>query len=362
METIKVRLGERSYPVIIGNNILSGLGSTLRRLEIGTQAVVITTQEIKRLFGGKLRKSLKKSSITLVFKEIPDTEKSKSLRCAEQLLDYLAGIKEEGSLFMIAFGGGVTGDLTGFVAAVYKRGIPYVQVPTTLLGQVDSAIGGKTAVDLPAGKNLAGAFYQPKLVFSDISFLNTLPQRELRCGMAEIIKYGIIADRSLFIYLEENLPEIIKLNKHCMISVIHRCTRIKARVVEIDEYDRTEKRMILNFGHTIGHAIEAAARYSRYRHGEAISIGMVCAAEISARMGMLALEEFERIEKLLLIAGLPTRIKKCALKDILKAQSRDKKFIGGKNRFVLPERIGHVVIRRDIPLKTITEVLKRRLV
>ncbi len=361
MKSIQVRLGKRSYPVFVGNGVLPRLGSILRKLDLGSRAAVVTTGPIYRLYGRRTARAFAAAGIKTVFRQVPDTEKSKSLRCAGRLLTWLAEIRPKDRLFLVAFGGGVVGDLTGFAAAIYRRGIPYVQLPTTLLSQVDSSIGGKTAVDLPHGKNLAGAFYQPRLVFIDTDFLQTLPPREVRCGLAEVVKYGVIKDPGLFAFLEKNLEAILNRDPAALAEIIYRCARIKARVVETDEYDRTEKRMILNFGHTLGHAIEAAAGYGRYRHGEAVSIGMAGAAEIGVRLGMFPPGDAGRLERLLVRIGLPVRARNCSPARIMNAQALDKKFIGRENRFVLPVEIGRVEIRRGVARKTIASALKKRL-
>ncbi len=360
MKAIKVNLKKRSYKIIIGNGILEEIGTYLKRLKLGSDAYIITNLVIKNAHGGKLKNSLSRAGFNYKFKLIPDSEKSKSLKTAYSVIEDLAGYDKKKKVFIIAFGGGVVGDLAGFIAAIYKRGIAYVQVPTTLLAQVDSSIGGKTAVDLGLGKNLAGAFYQPKLVFSDTAILKTLDVRQILSGLAEIIKYGIIKDPGLFCYLENNYRKIISGDIRSRESIIRRSSSIKAKIVQLDEREEKGLRTILNFGHTIGHAIEAAGGYKRYNHGQAIALGMLVALDIGRAMGHTDKNTQERIEKLIRAVGLPTRIKKVSLAGIIKAHYFDKKFSGAKNKFVIAEKIGRVRIEESIPLSMIQAAIKNR--
>jgi len=360
MKTIGIKLNEKRYKIIIGNRLLKSLGSLSKRLNIGEDAIIITNPLIKKYFGRKLRESFMKSNFAVQFKVVPDTEKSKSARVTLNLINSIARCDIKKKLFIVALGGGVIGDLAGFIAAIYKRGIPYIQVPTTLLGQVDSAIGGKVGIDLIHGKNLVGAFYQPRMVVSDISTLTSLNKRQIRSGLAEVIKYGIIKDINLFKYIEKNSKNLLSLEKRCLESVIYKCSLIKSLIVQQDEREEKGIRTILNFGHTIGHAIEAAGGYNSYNHGEAIAIGMICASQISERLGLLSKKSSGRIENLISKIGLPTKICGIRLLDILNAHLHDKKFISKTNRFVLPIKIGKVAIYEDIPLKIIKSVLKRR--
>lgn len=361
MKIIKVNLKKRSYNIIIGNNIINLLGKYIRKLNIGCDAYVITNASIKNKYGKALSGALKQSGFDVRFKLIPDTEKSKSIETASSVLKDMVGYDKKKRVFIIALGGGVIGDLAGFIASIYKRGIPYIQVPTTLLAQVDSSIGGKTAVDLIQGKNLVGAFYQPRLVFSDVRFLNTLDLRQLRCGLAEVIKYGIIKGRRLFIYLEKNYKDILTLKTTALEFIVGRCSDIKAKIVQQDEREERGIRTTLNFGHTIGHAVEAATGYKVYNHGEAIALGMLLACDISRRMGLVNNAISERVENLIKVSGLPVRIKKATAHGIINAHYRDKKFIGAKNRFVLLRDIGKTKIVENIPVKIIKEALKKRI-
>jgi 3-dehydroquinate synthase len=360
MHTLKLNLGKRSYRIIVGNNIIGRLGKYLSNLNIGKDAYVITNARIKNKHGNILNKSLRARGFNVRFKTIPDTEKSKSIRMLSLVINDLARYDKDRRIFIISFGGGVVGDLGGFIAAIYKRGIPYIQVPTTLLAQVDSSIGGKTAIDLAEGKNLVGAFYQPRLVFSDVNVLKTLSPRQIRAGLSEVIKYAIIKDKRLFSYLENNLKDILALRPASLEYIIKQCSSIKAKIVQQDEREERLIRTILNFGHTIGHAIEAASRYKIYNHGEAIALGMLIATDISKRLKLLNDKPAKRIENLIKKVGLPTKIKRIPLKNIIEAHYRDKKFIGPLNRFVLTRAIGRTKIVENIPIGIIKEVIKKR--
>lgn len=350
MKRIRVDLGKRGYDILICREELGKLGSAIKRLRIGTDAVVVTNPSIKRLFGKFVHKSLLGAGFNVRFELVPDSEKAKSEKYCIRLLNNISKFDaSRRKIFIVALGGGVIGDLSGFVASIYRRGTPYVQVPTTLLAQVDSAIGGKVAIDLKVGKNLAGAFYQPRLVFSDISLLKKLPRKELVSGMAEVIKYGIIKSPKLFRFLEENYEKVLKAEKGPLEYVVRTCSAIKAEVVEKDERDNKNIRVILNLGHTVGHAIEAASHYSKsYGHGQAVALGILSASFISGRLDLLDRKSYVRIKDLIKKAGLPTRLKRLAVKNILNAQEHDKKFIHGKNRFVLPLKIGKTVVEEGI--------------
>jgi 3-dehydroquinate synthase len=359
---ITLNLKERSYDIIIMHDQLRSLGSIIKTLGIGNQAVIISNSKIRKLYESKINSGLKKNKLKVKYIEVPDSEKAKSLQHFNSSIKKIVSLDVKTRLFIIALGGGVVGDLAGFIAAVYKRGIPYIQIPTSLLAQVDSSIGGKVAVDLPQGKNLIGAFYQPKAVICDSIFLQTLNERQLKTGLAEVIKYGIIADTQLFDFLEHNYHKVFKLDKESLSYIISRSASIKAKVVSKDETEKKGIRTILNFGHTIGHAIEAAAGYkASYTHGEAISIGMICAAEIAHRLNMCSAKTLGRIESIISIVGLPIHIKGVPLNKIMDAYLHDKKFIKGKNRFVLPKDIGKVVVGEDIPEKIIKKVISERI-
>jgi 3-dehydroquinate synthase len=289
---------------------------------------------------------------------IPAGEKAKNLRTVEACYNQLAAHRLERESFVVALGGGVVGDLAGFVAASYLRGIPFVQVPTTLLAQVDSSVGGKTGVNLRAGKNLVGAFYQPRLVLCDLDTLKTLPEREFRAGLAEVIKYGIIFDAALFARIEKELPEILKRNQKILAPIVARCCEIKARVVSQDETE-SGLRAILNFGHTIGHAIENGLGYGKFLHGEAIAIGQAAEARLSQKILKLPERDSERIENLFERAGLPTRIKLNSSQrgKFFDAMRLDKKARDGEIRFVLARRIGKVEFGQKVPSGVIEPAL-----
>ncbi len=359
MKITRVNLKDRSYNIVVGNNIIAGIGGYLKKLGIGCDAYVITNPVIKRKYGRALQNSLKKSGFNVRFRLVAGTEKSKSIGSSSSVIKGLAGFDKKRRIFIIAFGGGVVGDLAGFVASIYKRGVPFVQVPTTLLAQVDSAIGGKTAVDLCEGKNLVGAFYQPRLVLSDTAFLKSLDRRQASCGLAEVIKYAVIKDPRLFVYLEKHYKDLLGLKPAALEYVVSRCSRIKAGIVQRDEKEKLGLRTILNFGHTIGHAIEAAAGYRNYNHGEAIALGMVAALEISRRSGLIDGALCEKIERLIDKAGLPVKLKGVSLQAVINAHYRDKKFLGGKNRFVLLKGIGRTKIVQDVPVNLIKRAIIR---
>jgi len=359
MRKIKVDLGQRSYNILIGRNIINDLGRQLQKLNLGTDAYIITNAWLKNKYGAILRKALFRGGFNAHFKVVLDSEKSKSLETASLVIKYLARFDNEKKVFIIAFGGGVVGDLAGFVASVYKRGVSYVQIPTTLLAQVDSSIGGKTAVDLSLGKNLVGAFYQPRLVFTEINFLRSLNKEQLASGLAEVIKYAIIKDRKLFNFLEDKYQAVLKGNLKALESIVNACSSIKAGIVNRDEKEVLGLRTILNFGHTIGHAIEAASGYKGYNHGQAIALGMVVAAGISRELGLIDLCMAMRIEKLIKLYGLPVKLKGVAIDKIIDAHYHDKKFVGKENKFVLITGIGSPKIVRNVRLDLIKEVVRK---
>lgn len=361
MKTIKLNLKKRSYSIIVGSHIIGLLGTYISKLNIGSDAYVITNKAIKNKYGRALNKTLKQAGFDVRFKLVPDTEKSKSIEMASSVIKDIVHYDKKRRIFIIAFGGGVIGDLAGFIASIYKRGTPYIQVPTTLLAQVDSSIGGKTAVDLSQGKNLLGAFYQPRFVFSDVEVLKTLDLRQIKTGLAEVIKYGIIKDPQLLAYLEKRYKDILALQLTALEFIVRRCSYIKTKIVQQDEREEKGIRTILNFGHTIGHAIEAAQDYKGYNHGEAIALGMLLACDISKKLRFINNETSQRIENLIKTLGLPTRIKNASIHNIIKAYYHDKKFIGSKSRFVLIKGIGKTRIVENIPVGIIREVLKERL-
>jgi len=350
MRTVNVPLGDRSYQILIGPGLLDRLGPDSHKLALGKRCAVVTDERIPKRFDRAAETSLRDAGFEPIVITFPSGEKTKTLRNIERCHDQFAAHRLERKSFAVALGGGVIGDLTGFAAASYLRGIDFVQVPTTLLAQVDSSVGGKTGVNLKAGKNLVGAFHQPRLVLCDLDTLQTLPKRELRAGMAEVIKYGIISDARLFRRLEKEMPELLKLEPKKLAAVVARCCQIKADVVANDEKEGG-LRAILNFGHTIGHAIENISGYGEYLHGEAISIGQVAAARISAELCGLPVDAVQRIRKLFNAAKLPVSIKLSArqLARLQAAMKLDKKVSDGEIRFVLASRIGNVAFGQPVP-------------
>ncbi len=358
MQKVNVSLGERSYSILIGKGLLPSLGSHYTRLGLGPRCAVISDRKVAPRYASIVLNSLKKVGVDPVLITVPSGEGTKSLRNLEFCYDQLAKHRLERKSSILALGGGVVGDLAGFVAATYLRGIPFVQIPTTLLAQVDSSVGGKTGINLKAGKNLVGAFYQPRLVICDLDTLDTLPLREFRAGLAEIIKYGIIQDAALFRLLEREMGKILKRDATLLTRIIARSCSIKADIVSQDETE-TSLRAILNFGHTIGHAIEASTGYGTYLHGEAIAIGQVLASILSIHLLNLPVAEAQRIADLFHAAGLPTSICLTPAKrtHLLNAMKLDKKVSGGEIKFVLAEKIGRVKWGQKVPLSLLKDVL-----
>ena len=360
MRTVNVPLGGRSYDILVGGGVLKSLGAECRKLGLGALCAVVTDANVGPRYAKAAVASLKAAGFEPIVCTVKAGETSKSLKVVGALYDQFATHRLERKSFVVALGGGVVGDLAGFVAASYLRGIPFVQVPTTLLAQVDSSVGGKVGVNLKAGKNLVGAFHQPRLVLCDLDTLRTLPKREFRAGLAEVIKYGVIHDEPLFRRLEAQLPKLLKLDPKTLAEVVARCCEIKAEVVGQDETE-TGLRAILNFGHTIGHAIENTAGYGKYLHGEAISIGQVAAAHLSKELLQLSGESVERIRQLFVAAGLPVTIRLNAVQTrrLFEAMKLDKKVSAGEIKFVLAEQLGKVRWGCQVPEGLIREVLER---
>ncbi len=357
IDSVRVELGKRSYNILIGRGILSLLGERLRALLPGRNVVVISDPLVFSLYGENVAENLRAAGFNTSYHLVPDGEEHKNLNSARGAYEAMVSMGLERGSVVVSLGGGVIGDLAGFVAATYMRGISFVQVPTTLLAQVDASVGGKVGVNLSSGKNLVGAFHQPLLVLIDTAVLRTLDRRELIAGFAEVIKHGIIKDSSLFEYLEENYSKILAMDEECLSHVIKRCCQIKAEVVSRDEREEG-LRSILNYGHTIGHALEAVTGYGKYRHGEAIAIGMVCAARISHLMGFCSEEESLRQARLIEASGLPVTAGGVGPEEVMEFLTRDKKVISGKVRFVLARHIGDVFISADVPESAVLEVLE----
>jgi len=356
MAEIQVGLGERSYPIRIENGCIATIGEDLVSRRIAKRFAIITDDRVASLYGQVVVESLQRCGIHPEMLVFHQGEESKTLQTVGDLASRLAAAGFDRKDGLIALGGGVVGDITGFLASIYMRGIPFVQVPTTLLAQVDSSVGGKTGVDLPEGKNLVGTFYQPKAVFIDPGVLATLDREELLSGLAEVIKYGVIRDRQFFEFLERRRLQILSLESGDIEETIVSCCRIKADVVELDERESGLRR-ILNFGHTIGHAVEAASSFG-IRHGLAVAIGMAAAARIAVAKEILAQEEERRISDLIAAYGMPTVVPESLDRDRIKAYLKtDKKSVAGRVFYILPTVIGSVCITDEVSDRYVDLVL-----
>ena len=356
MRIVKVRLGRRGYEIRIGRDLLGHVGTWLREKASGDKAVIITNPIVDKLYGDSLKHGLDKQGFKPAVLLVPEGEEQKSLDTAARLYAGMQSVHAERSTPVLALGGGVIGDLAGFVAATYMRGLPLVSLPTTLLAQVDSSIGGKTAVDHGPIKNNIGVFHQPMLVVSDTFTLHSLPQLEVSNGMAEVIKYAVIQDREFFGLLEKNLDRVRSFDSTLLEEMIARSAAIKARIVEKDEKD-TGLRNILNLGHTVGHALESASGYSM-KHGQSVAIGMVTAAVISHKLGTFPAKDLMRLKNLLMEAGLPVGVPHVDMAKIIKAMEHDKKIHNGKIKFILPGKIGKVFITENVSFALVIEVLE----
>jgi 3-dehydroquinate synthase len=340
MTTLTVNLGDRSYPIVVGAGLLRRLGELLSEAGLHGKVAVVTNPTVGQLYLDAVNAALANAGFEVLPVIVPDGEEHKDLKSLAVIYDRLIAERLDRRSCIVALGGGVIGDLAGFAAATYLRGVPYVQVPTTLLAQVDSSVGGKTGVNHRDGKNLIGAFYQPKLVLIDVAVLRSLPHRELVAGLAEVIKYGIIEDPALFGLLEKEIEKVIGLDRELLIKIITTSCAIKARVVEQDERE-ADYRAVLNFGHTVGHALEAATGYRHFLHGEAVAVGMVKAAAISVQQGFCDRQAFERVRNLVRKAGLPAELPDdLAQRALIQAIEIDKKSAGGQIKFVMCAGIG----------------------
>ncbi len=352
MKTIEVKT-TFPYKIIIGNKAYSKLIPVIKKQALGNYGIIITNQTIHKIFGKVFTRIFPKDkSISFKTISLPDTEKIKSFTFLLKLINRIGALDFKKQPFIICWGGGVIGDLGGFAASIYKRGIPYIQMPTTLLAQIDSSIGGKTALDLKTAKNLIGSFFQPKAVISDTNFLNTLPLSQMREGLAEAVKYSLIDGHGLLNFIEENISEILEKKEKHLTNLILRCAEIKAKIVADDEREIKGIRTILNLGHTVGHGIEASSNY-RISHGKAVGLGLIAALKISNQTGILKNTKLtKRIINLLTNIGLPSKIKLNKEK-VLEAIKRDKKFIKGKTRLVLIKDPARPVVRNDIKISYI---------
>ena len=353
---VTVALGHRSYPILIGENLLDTAGPIISRLR-NRQAIIVTNDVVGPLYQERLTACLRNAGCSVELITLPDGEEHKTLATMSLILDRLMAMHAERKSTLIALGGGVIGDITGFAAAIYQRGMSFIQIPTTLLAQVDSAVGGKTAVNHPLGKNMIGAFYQPQLVLADTSVLTTLPDRELRAGLAEVIKYGLISDPAFFQWLIENMNKLLARDPDALAHAIKVSCENKAGVVAGDEREEGA-RALLNLGHTFGHAIEAGLGFGTWLHGEAVAAGMMIAARVSRRIELLGDTEVDAIEALLRAAGLPVRGPRLGFDRYFALMSHDKKVDAGQIRFVLLKSIGKAFITKDVPPEALRIVLE----
>lgn len=360
MRKVRVALGEESYDIVIGYGLEQELRAFVQGAGFSRQAMLVTDSNVGPLYGENVRAILEAGGLSVTVVTIPAGESSKSLAVAEKLYTRAIELGLDRKSPIFALGGGVVGDLAGFIAATYMRGVPFVQLPTSLLAQVDSSVGGKVAVNHALGKNLIGAFYQPEAVFMDLAMMETLPKREIYTGLGEIIKYGIIYDADFFSYLEQHADAVLALEQEAAVHMIARSCEIKAAVVSQDEKESGLRR-ILNFGHTMAHAIEKETGYLRYNHGEAVAIGMVGAADISARLGMIEEADVARVTALIERLHLPTVAEGCTVDAMYKDIFHDKKTINGKVNWVLMEGIGKVTCRNDVPEDVVRAAMVARI-
>jgi 3-dehydroquinate synthase len=342
METLNVALGERAYPINIGRGVL-GRSELLLPYLRQRKVAIVTNATVAPLYLDQIASPLRNAGVEVIEIILPDGEQYKDWQNLNTIFDALLEHRCERSTTLIALGGGVVGDMTGFAAACYQRGMPFIQVPTTLLSQVDSSVGGKTAINHPRGKNMIGAFHQPRLVLADTDTLNTLPERELKAGLAEVIKYGLIRDLPFLEWLEENLERLLTREPDALAYAIHRSCQNKAEVVVADEHENGE-RALLNLGHTFGHAIETGMGYGEWLHGEAIAVGMMMATELSCLLGWIGKTEIGRIENLFVRAGLPVAGPALGVERYIELMQHDKKVQDGKLRLVLLNQLAQAVV------------------
>lgn len=353
MQRVRVNL-KPSYDVLIGEGLLAETGKRIERTLEPSSTVVMASRRVAQLHGRSLRRGFHSAKIKWI--EVADGESQKNISVLERVLQQLARFHADRRSCIVAFGGGVIGDLAGFAASVYMRGVPVVQVPTTLLAQVDAAIGGKTAINLASAKNMVGTFHQPRLVIADTSVLRTLPEREFRAGIFEIIKSGAIRDPHLFALLERNAKKILAREPKALQRIIASSVKVKAKIVVADEKESGLRRM-LNFGHTVGHALEAATGYRKLLHGEAVGLGMIAAAEIGVNMGVTPVDVAERLIACVLRYG-PLPGLKVQTEKVIRAIESDKKTIAGKPHFVLINRLGSTVVRNDVPVRILRDAIR----
>jgi len=356
-QSVHIGLSERAYDIEIGSGSLATLASFVSARRQAKHALIVTDENVLDPYANQAAESLSdEANVDILV--VPPGESSKSVETADVLWEQMLELGTDRKSLVVAVGGGVVGDLAGFIAATYARGLAFFQVPTTLLAQVDSSVGGKVGINLPGAKNMVGAFWQPAGVLIDIDALSTLPDREYRAGLAEVIKYGVILDAAFFQYLEQHVEALNDRDAEVMRYVVARCCRLKADVVEEDEREETGLRAVLNFGHTFCHAFEAATGYEQLLHGEAVAIGMGCAARLAERLDRVDAEFTERLESLTLKLGLPTQVPDVPHDTLIDLMQRDKKVEHGRLRFVLPTRMGHVELVGDVPREDVVQSLR----
>lgn len=356
MELLRVQLGERSYDIAVTSGDAAGLGSFARERAKPGRAFIVTDGHVDE-HAVKVAVALRDAGFQQLVVSLPAGESQKALATASYLYDPLAEMGADRRTLVVAVGGGVIGDLAGFVAATWNRGLPLLMVPTTLLAMVDSSVGGKVGINHPRGKNLIGAFHQPIGVWIDTAFLSTLPDREYRSGLAEVVKYGVILDAELFAYLEQHAAAILAREAECVRHIVARSCRLKADVVERDEREETGLRAVLNYGHTFAHAFETVGGYGAWLHGEAVSAGMICASRLAERRGLIGPDITERQRRLLQTFALPIAPERWPVGDLIATMRLDKKAVAGRMRFVLPRKLGEVALFDDVPEEDVRAVL-----
>jgi 3-dehydroquinate synthase len=359
VRNVRVQLAQRSYDISIGQGLMDAAGIFLRERSRSTHAAIITDEHVARLYARRFVASLEQAAFRADVLTVSAGEPSKSIQAAATLWAQLLDRSTDRASIVVALGGGVVGDLAGFVAATFARGVSYFHVPTTLLAQVDSSVGGKVGVNLPGAKNIVGAFWQPLGVLIDPTVLETLAEREYRAGLAEVVKYGVILDADFFAYLESHAEGLVRRDAGILGQVISRCCQLKSDVVGQDEREESGLRSVLNYGHTFCHALEAATGYQELLHGEAVAMGMLCASRLAERLGRVSTEVTRRQHDLLDRLGLPTRTPELPSARLLELMHHDKKAERGRLRFVLPARIGHVELVSDVDEKDVLWALDR---
>lgn len=358
IQTVTVNLAERRYDIDIGTGLIAESGVRIGQHSAAQHALVITDENLEGTYAKQVSQSLAGSGVDVDLLAVSAGEPSKSVAMAEALWDALRDARADRRSLIVAVGGGVIGDLAGFVAATFARGLAFVQVPTTLLAQVDSSVGGKVGINLTNAKNMVGAFWQPQYVLVDTGVLKTLPPREYRAGLAEVIKYGVILDADLFAFLENNVAAIKQRQDDVLRSVVARCCRLKADIVEADEREESGRRVVLNYGHTFGHALEAATGYEQLLHGEAVAIGMLCASRLAESLGLIDSQLTRRQRHLLEAFKLPVSMPQVDRETVMRSIQHDKKSQHGRLRFVLPTRLGHVEVVADVEPELVSKAMK----